>query len=223
MATPIGDAVVRVKIDTSQAEAELDRLDGRRQGGSERHRPGGREDRPDGERRPDREPPRIRPRTRPPTKTVRGIKRQGALPIVGGVLAAGVLAAEFGPAVNEFAATIAHRIVDMLPVDPVTKATLDAAIAIQTVAINESAEAIARLETFVTAGFGSLQDTKQIAKAAFLFSGKVDLKALGSFISGRFEMRKAEGMGRWAERQITRRAIGKGAATSLLDSVSTQE
>lgn len=230
MATPIGDAVVKVKIDTTEAEASLDRMDqGRRQGGSEDRSmrpPGDQDGERDGGGRVPGIAPRRRPRTRPATRATRGrrgISPPGALPLVGGVIAAGVLAAEFGPAVAQFTATLTNRILDDLTGNETVKAAIRAIMKFLVDQTQESAEKIAKLETIVTAAWGTKSDVTQMAKTAFLFNGTVPADDLLAFLSGSFNIRRTLGLGRWAERNVTRQSIGKGLGNAIADLANTQE
>lgn len=233
MATPIGDAVVTVKIDTTQAEASLDRLDRRPPGGGDgRIRPDGRDGRDGRDGVPGdgggggRIPgiaPRGRPRTRPPTRGGRGIRRPGAIPLVGGILAAGVLTAEFGPAAAAFGETLTNRVLDEMVGNDTIKAIIREAMGFLVDQTQATAEKLATVEKVLSAAFGTLKDTTSIARTSYLFDGTVDAEELGSYLVGQFNIRHTLGMGRWAQAQVTRKVVGEGLANSIADLISTQE
>jgi len=212
--TIIGDATVRVRIDTSGAEAQLDRQDRKDEREKEREERRRRRER-EKKRREDTSA-KGRRKILPRIPTARGVL--ASIPFAG----AAILAAEYGPAIAQMVDVVTDRVLQDVPgiardvVKTVTKGMLEA--------INAAAEQIAEIEATLFAAFGGVSDTAELAKVAFLW--KMDgakVSELKDFLEYRFEARKNEGLGRFAERQVRRKAIGEGLGNALADFVKTQE
>jgi len=213
MSTPIGDAVVKVKIDTTDARATLDKQD------EQQRRIGRDESRTrqvkEREERQEKTKARGRRKFAPRIPTARGVL--AAVPFAG----AAVLMAEYGPGIAEMTRVVTERVVSGLP--STIRDIVNGFVGLLVDQVNDGAERIAKLESTLFAAFGGVTDAAELAKVAFLWKQTDVAEQLLKIIEGRYEIRKAQGMGRWAERQIRRKAVGEGFGTALADLIKTQE
>lgn len=198
----IGDAIVVVKVDTSGARADLDSQEREERGERDKvdrkeRRERDKEDRREGKGRRGGRGVAVLPSSRAAIR---------ALPLVG----LGILFAKFGPAAMEAALKFGDELAGgELPF--VVRKPFEAMLEI----VNSGVQKLDVVISAMEAAFGSLQDTTNIAKAAFIFKSKVDGADLLDVIEGQYRIRYAMGLGRRTETKLGRRLIGEGVGEAL--------
>lgn len=194
----IGEAIVKVKIDTSGAKVDLDAKD--REERTERDKR-----QRDRREKTKREKGGGRFKRVPVTlASTRGMVR--ALPFAGLVY----LYAQYGAAAMDAALSMGDQMAaGKLP--PLIRAPLEALLG-QTKFLGHKVD---QLTSTVEAAFGAVGDTTQVAKAAYLFRSSVDGEDMVDLIEGMFRIRYAQGLGRRTEGKLGRSLIGKGIGEEL--------